>query len=139
MSQMRELVMRITSVQKSPKSELSSRGKRPFKVVVFSQLFWPQMVLPDTKKNCEKQGMSQMIDLVMRINSVQKSSKSELSSRGKRPFKVFSFSHFFGHRRYSKGNESFVSFVTFYLFLHSSAHWSARLFLRFGYQHSKTF
>ena len=32
--------------------------------------------------------MSQMIDLVMRINSVQKSSKSELSSRGKRPFKV---------------------------------------------------
>ena len=30
--------------------------------------------------------MSQMIDLVMRINSVQKSLKSELSSRGKRPF-----------------------------------------------------
>ena len=33
--------------------------------------------------------MPQMIDLVMRINSVQKSSKSDLSSRGKRPFKVF--------------------------------------------------
>ena len=32
-----------------------------------------------------------MKDLVMTINSVQKSSKSELSSRGKRPFKVFSF------------------------------------------------
>ena len=30
----------------------------------------------------------------MAINSVQKSSKSELSSRGKRLFKVFSFSHF---------------------------------------------
>ena len=41
-----------------------------------------------------------MMDLVMRINSVEKSSKSELSSRGKRPFKVFSFSLFFGHRWY---------------------------------------
>ena len=54
---------------------------------------------PDMKKNCEKRSMSQMIDLVMRINSVQKSSKSELSSRGKRPFKVFIYSHFFCHRR----------------------------------------
>ena len=33
-------------------------------------------------------GLSQMIDQVMTINSVQKSSKSELSSWGKRPFKV---------------------------------------------------
>ena len=36
-----------------------------------------------------------MIDLVMTINSIQKSSKSELSSRGKRPFKVFSLWLFF--------------------------------------------
>ena len=34
----------------------------------------------------------------MRINSVQKSSKSELSSRGKRLFKVFEFLICFGHR-----------------------------------------
>ena len=49
---------------------------------------------PDMKKNCEKRSVSQTIDLVMRINSVQKSSKSELSSRGKRPFKVFVFLNF---------------------------------------------
>ena len=41
----------------------------------------------------KKQSVSQMIDLVMTIDSVQESSKSELSSRGKRPFKV---SIFFG-------------------------------------------
>ena len=33
-----------------------------------------------TKKNCKKQSVSQKIDLVMRIQTVQKSSKSELSS-----------------------------------------------------------
>ena len=32
------------------------------------------------KKNCKKQSVSQKIDLVMRIQTVQKSSKSELSS-----------------------------------------------------------
>ena len=36
----------------------------------------------------KKRSLSQMIDQVMTINSVQKSSKSELSSWGKRPFKV---------------------------------------------------
>ena len=43
------------------------------------------------EKNCEKRNMSQMIDLVMTINSVQESSKSELSSRGKHPLKIQSF------------------------------------------------
>ena len=47
------------------------------------------------KKNKKKQSVSQMKDLVMTMNSVQKSSKSELSSRGKRPFKVFSLCLFF--------------------------------------------
>ena len=42
----------------------------------------------DEKKR-KNQSASQTIDQVMAINSVQKSSKSELSSRGKRPFKVF--------------------------------------------------
>ncbi len=36
----------------------------------------------------EKQSVSQMIDLVVTIDSVQKSSKTELSSRGRCPFKV---------------------------------------------------
>ena len=42
----------------------------------------------DERKNSKKRSLSQMIDQVMTINSVQKSSKSELSSWGKRPFKV---------------------------------------------------
>ena len=42
----------------------------------------------DERKNAKKRSLSQMIDQVMTINSVQKSSKSELSSWGKRPFKV---------------------------------------------------
>ena len=42
----------------------------------------------DERKNPKKQSLSQMIDQVMTINSVQKSSKLELSSWGKRPFKV---------------------------------------------------
>ena len=41
----------------------------------------------DERKN-SKRSLSQMIDQVMTINSVQNSSKSELSSWGKRPFKV---------------------------------------------------
>ena len=36
----------------------------------------------------KKQSVSQMIDLVMTIKTHTESSKSELSSRGKRPFKV---------------------------------------------------
>ena len=36
----------------------------------------------------EKQSVSQMIDLVMTIQTVTGSSKSERSSRGNRPFKV---------------------------------------------------
>ena len=39
----------------------------------------------------KKQSVSQMIDLVMTIKTHTKSSKSELSSRGKRPFKVSTF------------------------------------------------
>ncbi len=37
-----------------------------------------------------------MIDQVMTIKTSTESSKTELSSRGKRPFKVFRFSHFGG-------------------------------------------
>ena len=40
------------------------------------------------EKNCEKQSVSQMIDLVMTIQTVTGSSNLELSSGGKRPFKV---------------------------------------------------
>ena len=43
---------------------------------------------PDEKKISEKQSVSQVIDLVMTINSVQKSSKSELSSTTFGHFKV---------------------------------------------------
>ena len=43
---------------------------------------------PDKKKISEKQSVSQMIDLVMTINSVQKSSKAELSSTRFGLFKV---------------------------------------------------
>ena len=41
------------------------------------------------RKNPEKQSASQTTDLVVTINSVQESSKLELSSGGRRPFKVF--------------------------------------------------
>ena len=41
-----------------------------------------------TNKIGKKRSLSQMIDQVMTITSVQKSSKLELSSWGKRPFKV---------------------------------------------------
>ena len=44
------------------------------------------------KKKRKNQSVSQTIDQVMAINSVQKSSKSELSSRGKHLFKVFIYS-----------------------------------------------
>ena len=40
------------------------------------------------QKKWEKQSVSQMIDLVMTMKTHTESSKSELSSRGKRPFKV---------------------------------------------------
>ena len=43
----------------------------------------------DEQKNRKNQSVSQTIDQVMTINSVQESSKSELSSGGKRPFKVY--------------------------------------------------
>ena len=42
----------------------------------------------DDEKIRKKRSLPQMIDQVMTINSVQKSSKSELSWWGKRPFKV---------------------------------------------------
>ena len=45
------------------------------------------------EKNCEKQSVSQMIDLVMTIQTVTGSSNLELSSGGKRPFKVWWFFH----------------------------------------------
>ena len=40
------------------------------------------------QKKAKKQSVSQMIDLVVTIKTHTESSKSELSSRGKRPFKV---------------------------------------------------
>ena len=48
-----------------------------------------------TKKKRKNQSVSQTIDLIMTIKTSTGSSKSELSSRGKRPFKVFGFSRFF--------------------------------------------
>ena len=42
----------------------------------------------DEKKNRKIQSVSQTIDLVETIRNLAKSSKSELSSRGKGPFKV---------------------------------------------------
>ena len=42
----------------------------------------------DERKNRKNQSVSQTLDQVMTINSVQESSKSELSSGGRRPFKV---------------------------------------------------
>ena len=47
-----------------------------------------------TKKR-KKRSVSQTIDQVMTIKTSTGSSKTELSSRGKRPFKVFGFSRFF--------------------------------------------
>ena len=44
-----------------------------------------------SKKKQKKRSVSKMKVQVVTINSVQESSKSELSSRGKRPFKVFRF------------------------------------------------
>ena len=46
------------------------------------------------QSNTKKRSRSQMIDQVMTIKTSTESSKTELSSRGKRPFKVFRFSHF---------------------------------------------
>ena len=108
MSQMTDLVVRINSVQKSSKSELSSRGKRPFKVCEKFEKVGPASVFErknklartvvrntrksdgirrfvyqgDTGKQKKKRQifLSQTTQNVMRINSVQKSSKSELSS-----------------------------------------------------------
>ena len=53
---------------------------------VRSELATPQPT--DRKKNRKKQSMSQTIDQVVAIKTHTESSKSELSSRGKRPFKV---------------------------------------------------
>ena len=47
--------------------------------------------VPTYAKNGKKQSVSKMIDLVMTIKTHTESSKSELSSRGKRPFKVSTF------------------------------------------------
>jgi len=44
---------------------------------------------PSRKKKWKKQSVSQMIDLVMTIKNLTGSSKSELSSRGRRLFKVW--------------------------------------------------
>ena len=49
----------------------------------------------ESNKKRKKRSASKMKVQVVTINSVQESSKSELSSRGKRPFKVFRFSHLF--------------------------------------------
>ena len=47
----------------------------------------------DGRKNKRKnQSVSQTIDLIMTIKTSTGSSKSELSSRGKRPFKVYDYS-----------------------------------------------
>ena len=47
------------------------------------------------EKQRKKQSVSQTIDQVMTIKTHTESSKSELSSRGKGPFKVFRFFFFF--------------------------------------------
>ena len=49
---------------------------------------------PTDRNKTKKQSMSKMKVQVMTIHSVQKSSKTELSSRGKRPFKVFAILRF---------------------------------------------
>ena len=46
---------------------------------------------PHESKKTKKQSVSQTIDLVVTIQTHTESSKSELSSRGKRPFKVLDF------------------------------------------------
>ena len=46
----------------------------------------------DEKKKRKIQSVSQTIDLVVTIRNLAESSKSELSSRGKRPFKVYDYS-----------------------------------------------
>ena len=46
----------------------------------------------DEKKKRKNQSVSQTIDLIMTIKTSTGSSKSELSSRGKRPFKVYDYS-----------------------------------------------
>ena len=67
------------------------------------------------QKSCEKQSVSQMIDLVTTIQMVTGSSNLELSSGGKRPFKVVRFSHFFfgqtlaGVQNYRKNQSGTVS------------------------------
>jgi len=59
------------------------------------------------KKNEKKQSVSKMKVQVVTINSVVESSKSELSSRGKRPFKVFRF-YFFGFFFANTGTKRFL-------------------------------
>ena len=44
------------------------------------------------KKKRKNQSVSQTIDLIMTIKTSTGSSKTELSSRGKRPFKVYDYS-----------------------------------------------
>ena len=45
----------------------------------------------DERKNRKKPTLAQTIDQVMTIKTYTESSKTELSSRGKRPFKVWLF------------------------------------------------
>ena len=49
----------------------------------------------DERKKSKKPTLAQTIDQVMTIKTHTESSKTELSSRGKRPFKVWRFSQFF--------------------------------------------
>ena len=49
----------------------------------------------DERKNRKKPTLAQTIDQVMTIKTHTESSKTELSSGGKRPFKVWRFSQFF--------------------------------------------
>ena len=49
----------------------------------------------ERKKSKKKPTLSQTIDQVMTIKTHTESSKTELSPRGKRPFKVWRFSQFF--------------------------------------------
>ena len=55
----------------------------------------PLHLTPPIKKNEKKRSVSKMKDQVVTIKTHTESSKSELSSRGKRQFKVFCFSHVF--------------------------------------------
>ena len=79
---------------------------------VFEQVRQNQPHHPPTvtiEKKTKKQSTSKMKDQVMTIKTHTESSKSELSSRGKRPFKVFRISSDLGKYLFRKVLDSMVS------------------------------